>query len=127
MTNIKFESRTIPQFNYRLSSVNSNSERFGQHPRLEFHEDAKGLFDNWFIESEDDRGPRLELRFSMPDLMDIGVWRRLSPNDQLLIAATISKLPEKISELLGGRDGDSDRSDWIHIAEMLKRTLRNSL
>ncbi|MBD8684814.1 hypothetical protein [Pseudomonas sp. CFBP 13719] len=127
VTNIQFDARKIPTLNYRLSSVNSSSERFGQHPRLEFHEDTKDFFDNWFVESEDDRGARLELRFSMPDLMDIGVWRRLSQNDQLLIAATISKLPEKISELMGGDDGDSYKSGWIHIAEMLKRTLRNSL
>jgi len=127
MENVELDSKSIADFSYRLSSVNETDKNFGQHPRLEFFEHSKSSFENWFVESDDERGRRLELRFAEPDQMDIGVWQKLSNFDRLLIAATISKLPEKIHKI---KENDTNRAkweDWIKIANMLKATLISTL
>jgi len=121
--NLEIGSQNIKTFCYRLSSVNEPDKAFGQYPRLEFNEDTKGSFENWFIESDDERGKRLELRFADPNQMDIGVWRRVSDRDRLLIVAIISKLPEKLKSLRVTHENHAKWEDWINIANMMKAIL----
>ncbi|WP_046489750.1 hypothetical protein [Pseudomonas veronii] len=123
LENLELNSKTISSFSYRLSSVNESGKAFGQYPRLEFPETSKSSFDNWFIEANDERGKRLELRFAEPDQMDINVWKKISDHDRLLIAATISKLPEKMSQLKGSHN-NINWDNWINIANLVKNTLK---
>lgn len=121
--NLEIGSQSLKTFCYRLSSVNETDKAFGQYPRLEFHENSKDSFENWFVESEDERGKRLELRFADPDQMDIGVWRKVADRDRLLIVAIISKLPEMLKALRETNENRARWVDWINIANMMKATL----
>lgn len=127
LENLEVNSKFIPLLSYRLSSVNEADKEFGQYPRLEFFETSRNNFEKWFVESDDVRGKRLELRFAEPDQMDVAVWQKLSDHDRLLIAATISKLPETISKIRGLNRNDARWEDWIKIANMVKTTLTNTL
>lgn len=127
LANVGISDRVLPSFKFTLSTCNQQSEPFGQHPRLEFHKDSKEHFENWFAESEDSRGSRLELRFGHPNIMDISVWRRLSSADQLLIGAIISKLPELLTHFQNNRKDSLDWNEWGMMCTMIKSSLQNSL
>jgi hypothetical protein len=77
--NLSLGSQRWAAFEFRLSCANVRPNHFGAHPKLEFPQ-AQGQtpLEAWFEESYDDFGPKMELRFAMPDAMDIGVWQRLT-------------------------------------------------
>jgi len=84
---------------YRISTIDEHEDSFGQNPRLEFPRNAQQYLENWFIETNDFRGPRLELRFSRPDAMDTNIWSSLAEKDQVLIAGLISSMPIQFADL----------------------------
>jgi len=96
LSDVSINGKYIPFLEYTLSSIDGESEAFGSNPRLEFDEIAKHAFDKWFIESNDERGGRLELRFATPSEMDLSVWHKLSDKDKILIVGLISELPSQL-------------------------------
>lgn len=127
LINVNISDRVLPKFTFTLSTCNQPFENFGEHPRLEFHEESKDCFDNWFVETADSRGSRLELRFARPDIMDVAVWHKLAPRDQLLIGATISKLPELLSHFENEQTNTLDWNKWRQMSAMIRSALQNSL
>lgn len=127
LINVEFSSKSLPSFSYHLSSVNEPGKSFGQFPRLEFYEDTKAHFEKWFCETADTRGNRLELRFAYPNQMDVGVWKKLSSNDQLLIAANISKLPETLKTLQSKGNKGLDFDAWVALSANLSKILSSAL
>jgi len=127
ISNLEIESTLIPSFTYRISSVNEPGKHFGQFPRLEFDQDTSTSFDNWFKETSDHRGNRLELRFADPDQMDVGVWKKLSQRDQLLIAANISTLPDAMRKLKDQGNTGLDWDAWEKLSAKLKKILANTV
>ncbi|WP_313731295.1 hypothetical protein [Pseudomonas sp.] len=125
--NLEINGKVLPEFCYRISSVNEPGMSFGQYPRLEFSESSRHSFEQWFSETEDQRGKRLELRFADPDQMDINVWKKIHTRDQLLIAANITKLPEIFKILNAHRKVDVDWGAWEKLAIKLKTILTNTL
>jgi hypothetical protein len=99
--NASFGSRFWPNFEFRLGAANVRPGQFTEHPKLEFPDPGPGQpkqFENWFAESEDQYGPKLELRFeTRRRIFDIDVWNALSAEDQrqclVLLAATSNLLP----------------------------------
>lgn len=116
LTNISLGQLHLRKVEYRLSSSDSSLEQFGTHPRLEFPSSMDGVVEGWFKESDDGQGPRLELRFSMPNAMDLKVWRALSDNDKILIAGIIASLPTQLSAI--ARTNMTVRSDWQEWAKV---------
>lgn len=99
LNNLSLGDNRWPTLEYRLATVDQDSASFGQNPRLEFHEHSRNTLQNWFAESNDSRGPKLELRFAKPNALDTKVWGTLSDTDRLLIAGLVGSLPLQLASL----------------------------
>lgn len=98
--NLCVAGETAPYFEFRVSCANVRPGFFGAFPKLEFPcEVSQSLIDSWFDESCDDFGPKLELRFALPESMDLGVWRKLREKDQEIIRSIVKHLPRWMREL----------------------------
>lgn len=107
---------------YRLATLDDSSVTFGTNPRLEFPQDSKSALQNWFAETEDARGQRLELRFAKPDAMDLRVWSALAENDKLLIAGLISSLGNQLNDLEYSNElVKTDWAEWQVLANSIKQ------
>lgn len=120
LKNVSLGEKQWNEFEYNLATVDENGG-FGQHPRLEFPESARDVIDNWFVESEDGRGIRLELRFARPQAIDSNVWRLLSDADQILIVALVSHLPVQLNHLERNTSRKSlNWKDWQALAHAMR-------
>lgn len=122
MTNISFGEHRWRDVSYTLSTVAENGV-FGKNPRIEFPEQTRSALVNWYPETSDHRGSRLELRFSTPNLMDIPVWQALAEKDQCLISALIAFLPIQFSELRSNTNIVRKWDDWSGVAKSMKDIL----
>ncbi|WP_163008240.1 hypothetical protein, partial [Pseudomonas viridiflava] len=112
---------------YSLATVD-HDDTFGQNPRLEFDESARDVLENWFAESEDGRGLRLELRFARPDALDTNVWQILSDSDQILLAALVSNLTTQLNTIKTQCPEDVQRwEDWHDLADVVKAIMIHNL
>ncbi|TNC97322.1 MAG: hypothetical protein FD118_4114 [Rhodocyclaceae bacterium] len=123
--NLAFGDKRWPEFEFRLSCANVRPNRFGTHPKLEFPEESsQAAFDAWFIESYDDFGAKLELRFALPESMDLAVWQRLPENDRAFLSALIKRLPAMLGALQGaGAQLKRPWGDWKNMALEIQRVL----
>lgn len=93
--NLNLGTQSATRFEFRISCANVRPGSFGKFPKLEFPEgDGQSLFNSWFPESSDDFGDKLELRFALPEAMDLGVWHKLSSQDQDVLRKLIKFLPD---------------------------------
>ncbi|MBA6125308.1 hypothetical protein [Pseudomonas juntendi] len=99
LNNVSLGDNRWPMLEYRLATVDHNASSFGENPRLEFHEQCRNILQNWFAESSDLRGPRLELRFAKSGAFDTNVWAMLSDTDRLLISGLVGSLPFQLASL----------------------------
>lgn len=128
LKNVVVSEKSLGNIEFTLSTVDSDENVFGSHPRLEFYEKSKSSFEQWFQESFDERGSRLELRFAGSDEMDMAVWRRLLDNDKILITALISGLPSLIESLKTTNSHfKSHRVQWLTLALNMKNILKSRL
>jgi hypothetical protein len=99
---------------------------FGQYPKLEFPEaSGRAAIAEWFDESYDDFGPKLELRFALPESMDMQVWDRLSVSDREFLEALVQQLPAFLSELeASGIKLKRSWQDWQQLVGEVHRTLK---
>jgi len=106
----------------RLSCANVGPDQFGTHPKLEIPEQNGQWLESWFAESRDDFGPKWELRFALPDAMDIGVWNKLSERDQALMTSSLRQLPAMLERLQSqGVVLARDWQDWHQLIEDTQR------
>lgn len=132
LENVSFGSIKVPEFTYRISTVDELGTGFGQHPRLEFPESCANAIEQWFAESAGKQGEKLELRFGAPDAMDSFVWNRLSEQDKLFITALILNIKRHVVEASNQFPKKSQRwTDWMTLAGEVKdifvRNLSNHL
>lgn len=100
LSNLSLGDRRWSEFEFRLSCANVRPGKFGAYPKLEFPSDAGAeLFDSWFVESYDDFGEKLELRFALPEAMDMSVWDQLSQADRDMVTRLIAILPRMLARL----------------------------
>jgi hypothetical protein len=123
--NLAFNGKRWPEFEFRLSCANVRPKHFGMYPKLEFPQHTgQAPFEAWFEEAYDDFGAKLELRFALPDAMDLAVWQRLSENDHAFIFALISRLPALFSRLQNtGTNLKRPWADWLAMAQEVQRIL----
>jgi len=115
--NLSVAQKTYANFDFKLSTVIDDSNNFGSNPRLEFSETSKNVIENWYAESNDDAGGKLELRLAAPNALDTTVWGLLSDTDKLLITGLIGKLPTMIDHLAKAEPSLSLRwTDWCSLA-----------
>lgn len=113
------------QFKFRLSCAGLQSSDFGSHPRLEFAADANPILKSWFDSSDNPENPRMELRFAMPDAMDLDVWGKLSRADAQFILMLVRHLPQMI-DALRRSDSDLNRSwdQWVSLSNDVEQILQ---
>ena len=132
LTNISFANKLYKNFEFRLACANIQDNQFGTDPKLEFPEEfGKIILENWFAESEDNYGSKLELRFAIPNAMDINVWDKLSQNDKIFIYNLVNLLPNRITQLSKINTNEkmfsSSFDDWINLANTIKNILNTQL
>lgn len=114
------------RLDYSIATVD-HSGGFGQNPRLEFPESSKDVINNWYAETSDARGCRLELRFAKPNAFDWNVWRKLTNEDHLLIAALVSSLPTQIETIKKQNTHTQDWQKWKELCQSIKLILASQL
>jgi|GEM_PF-1269566 len=93
LENFSYGENRWPQFEIRISCAEIHRHPFGAYPKLEFPKLDVPVLGSWFVESTDDFGEKLELRYALPDSMDMQVWHSLSSADQSLLRQVIRGLP----------------------------------
>ena len=130
-TDASYGRQTWPKFEMRLGAANIQPGRFSKFPKLEFPRiDGKTQpFDSWFEESWDDFGGKLELRFDLnKQLADLGVWTKLSQQDQALLLSFIALLPAAVEQLQTNKVAISRLwGDWAGLVNGSIDTLRKLL
>lgn len=121
ISNLEIGTSKWSKLFYRLATLDESGVTFGTNPRLEFPQESKSALQNWFAETEDGRGQRLELRFAKPDAMDLQVWSALAESDKLLIAGLISSLGNQLNDL--ERTSELVKTDWNEW-QILARSIR---
>ncbi|MGZ5535995.1 MAG: hypothetical protein ACXWFP_15755 [Methylobacter sp.] len=121
--NVTFGSKGWPEFEFRLSCANVRPNHFGAYPKLEFPEETcQAHFEGWFIESYDDFGAKLELRFALPESMDMDVLQRISIGDRGFLSVLIVRLPAILIALQNnGVQLKRPWEDWIKMAKEMQR------
>lgn len=123
--NMKSQEQLIGDFDYRISCASIRPHKFGGHPKLEFPEETcKKAILSWYDESYDDYGSKLELRFALPDSMDMEVWEKISAHDQNFIHDLIRQLPEVMDDLrLNGIIPKRGWDEWLAMTRETERIL----
>jgi hypothetical protein len=118
--------KRLLDFDFRISCANLRPKVFGQYPKLEFPEaSGRAAIAEWFDESYDDFGPKLELRFALPESMDMQVWDRLSVSDREFLETLVQQLPAFLSELeASGVKLKRSWQDWQQLVGEVHRILK---
>ena len=120
-----FNNTHLQSWSFRLSCAGVTPNEFGNQPKLELPEQDTQLLDNWFQESHDQFGNKLEVRFALPNAMDMGVWKRLAASDQRLLKTLIDQLPDILAELeQQGRSLQRPWADWQQVVADMQRITR---
>ena len=118
-----FNNYRFKHFVFRLGCGNIRKDSFGTDPKLEFpFSNGFQTLESWYVESEDEFGQKLELRFSTPYALDTDVWNSLSDHDKLFIEALINEIPKLIEKTSSELEWDfMDKTKWSNLSiEMLK-------
>ena len=123
--NLSLGDKRWGDVDFRLSCANVRPGKFGAHPKLEFpSETGAVLLEGWFAESFDDFGDKLELRFALPEAMDMSVWEKLSQADQAILKTLVANLPLMLSRLADGQVRLSRPfTDWQQLAGAVESIL----
>lgn len=132
---LRFENLAVAEkastaFEFRLSCAHVRPGHFGRYPKLEFPQGpGEAPFENWFVEAYDDFGPKLELRFALPESnepesMDLAVWHSISERDRAFLRGLIQTLPAALRELKTAavsirRPWD----DWLNMVGEIQRVV----
>jgi len=131
LENVQFGDRHWPRFEFRLAASLIQPGGFSEYPKLEFPAPDEGpaQFDNWFAETDDELGPRYELRFALADqAMDMAVFNRLSTTDQLQLISILVNLPAMLTKLENsGVKLARPWADWQQIVVGMIDVLRHNL
>ena len=124
--NLALGNKRYQDFEFRLSCGNVRPEHFGAYPKLEFPEvSGQAPFEAWFIEASDDFGAKLELRFALPESIDIDVLYRLAESDRDFLFALITALPSILVTLQNsGIQLKRSWDDWINLANNIEQIYR---
>jgi hypothetical protein len=123
LDNLSFGDAIYPEFEFRLGCSNVTKYQFGTNPKLEFPLAAgKTQLESWYVESEDEFGPKLEIRFALPDAMDLNVWKKLKIKDQKLVSSLIHSLAGIIGSLKSHFNSDNrSHTEWIEMVGNLQK------
>ncbi len=90
------------KFEVRLGAALVQADGFSQYPKFEIPliDGKTKPFDSWYAESQDDSGPKLELRFALDkNVFDVAVWSKLTDADKALVMRVIYAMPDALKRL----------------------------
>jgi hypothetical protein len=122
LENLSCGDLVCPSFIFRLSCAGLESSDFGSNPRLEFPEETSTLFKAWFDSSSNPDDPRLELRFALPEAMDLEVWNQLSEDDAGIIRMLTTHLPGLMEKT--APQPELDDGKWLAVAQDVEQILK---
>ena len=99
LNNVSIGTRIWANISFRLATADTNGDAFGTHPRLEFGNEKSSVLEYWRYAKKTAAASPLELRFAIPDAMDIDVWGALPVNDKFLITGIIGTLIQQLEIL----------------------------
>ena len=122
---LSFGKQQYPEFEFRLSCANVRPDRFGSHPKLEFPQDvSQAPLPGWFVETYDDFGAKLELRFAQPEAMDMAVWQQLPADDKKFVQALVQRISAMLRSLQDAAPPLKRAwADWQQLARDMQRIL----
>ena len=91
-----------PSLEIRFAAANVQPGGFSRRPKVEIPKIAgtKSPFESWFDESQDDFGPKMELRFDLnKQFFDLDVWSRISGEDRAMLISLIGGIPFALKKL----------------------------
>jgi hypothetical protein len=124
---LAIDGKTYDPFEFRLACANTRPT-FGAHPRLEFPPPQGATpWRNWFAEFQDEFGQKCELRFALPNAMDLNVWQTLG-EDREWLTQLIQALPFLI-DCLAEEQVEWKRpvSDWQALAQHIQAITKTHL
>lgn len=112
-------------FECRVACSELMSKRFGSFPKLEFpFLETQQPLRSWYVESRDDFGEKLELRFALPALFDVEIWGKLTRADQGFIVSLLERLPTILQDLeLDGAGLHRPWPQWQNVVEGMTKCL----
>ncbi|MGD9974512.1 MAG: hypothetical protein AB7S77_15740 [Desulfatirhabdiaceae bacterium] len=122
LENVSCGDFAAPEFVFRLSCAGLQSFDFGSNPRLEFPQETGIILKNWFDSSNNPDDPRLELRFALPEAMDLEVWNQLSGEDAEFIRMLISHLPALVEE--NATSSGQEESKWSAVVRNVEQIFK---
>lgn len=130
--NAQYAQRRWPSFEFRLSASNVRKQGFSHLPKLEFPQAEAHLpkpFEHWFEESEDDKGPKFELRFDIKTpALDIQNWNALNTEDKAQALELVRQLPHFLRQLeQAGTPIHRPWADWHRMADGIRHALTQCL
>ncbi len=124
VSGVSFEDHFADRWSFRISSAMSSGAKFGDFPKIEFPIQDKQLLNQWFSESVDERGKKLELRFALPCSMDKNVWQKIDSQDKFLISSLIEQLPMLLKELeIKGVIITREWSEWLTLTKNMNHII----
>lgn len=110
-----FSGKRLESFEFRISCAIDDQDGFGRYTKIEFPECAGvNLFEKWYSESVDDFSCKLELRFDLPEKVDLDVWNSVSDRDRILIKEIMMQIPTML-KLVASQGFTPTRGwkDWL--------------
>jgi hypothetical protein len=113
------------RWSFRLASNDPQTNGLGKHFKIEIPEQSNEWLGSWFAESEDELGAKWELRFALPEAMDVGVWQQLDSRDQARLKGLAAQLPQML-ERLAQQQQPLSRSweQWRQLAQNTQHILQ---
>jgi hypothetical protein len=106
LSDVEFGTISIPKLDLRIGAAMVRPDGFSRHPKFEFplinRKDKP--FESWYPESNDDQGPKYEVRYDLDrKAFDLEALKKLSNNDRSLVLNLILLTPKMIEDLMAQR------------------------
>jgi hypothetical protein len=129
--NVSFENFKCDKFDLRFAASLVDGDHFSRFPKIEIPlvDGVEKPFDSWYPESEDEFGPKFEVRFALDNhSFDLKVWDKLSAQDKSLLTVILLYLPAYLDKL-NGRVALNARpwATWMDFAEETSEVFKSFL
>ena len=106
LSGVEFGNFSIPKLDLRIGAAMVRPDGFSRHPKFEFplinRKDKP--FESWYPESNDDQGPKYEVRYDLDrKAFDLEALKKLSNADRTLVLNLILLTPKMVEDLIAQR------------------------
>jgi len=106
ISGVEFGNVSIPKLDMRIGAAMVRQDGFSRHPKFEFplinRKDKP--FESWYPESNDEQGPKYEVRFDLDrNAFDLEALKKLSNVDRTLVLNLIMLTPKMVEDLITQR------------------------